>query len=564
MIGVLANTRDKELQRQKSRISAFLSIGKVLAFDADFSVLGPIIRNPHVISDAFSKVEGNENKIRYGLFWFTDAIASDVLALNHLRAGNTEKAIEVWTKIIGSGSITGETCSAFNNLGTLKLACAFKDGRLEKSDLIQGLRLKLDFIESDGLNHLIDQGAVATIGMTNQSHIRFFLEQILIEFYPYLEKSQTAILSDLKHLFSNAGVSLKSHFESIFSERSISQIESRVDETKAQRKSDASLGKTLGEILSLETRTDLELLRVVLDSENSTFQHVSDRLANEILQCGVDYFSAFRESNTIDPSNDTLRLFQSAKSIAIGTLTRDRINENLRGLQERKKQKKIQKEMDFIYERIEHFQKQSPSVQNVRTFVSSCKPILEAVAKTLTTEDDLYIDMSTAVAGNAQGALVEVFNTAQEWALSAPSPQTLQTFRGEIFSVIEMLRVLGLFRMSQDLRASYERNWLTISGIKQRVDAIAQANRNSVSSSGCYIATMSYHDLNHPKVVLLRNWRDNTLMHSHVGRLCVLAYNRYSPRLVVLLRNKHRMNSAIRFALDHFTKILEKRCAPFS
>lgn len=74
-------------------------------------------------------------------------------------------------------------------------------------------------------------------------------------------------------------------------------------------------------------------------------------------------------------------------------------------------------------------------------------------------------------------------------------------------------------------------------------------------SEGCYIATMAYGDYNHPKVMVLRRYRDNILAKSTYGRAFIKTYYWLSPKLVKILSNRKRINSVIRWMLD---KIVEK------
>lgn len=71
-------------------------------------------------------------------------------------------------------------------------------------------------------------------------------------------------------------------------------------------------------------------------------------------------------------------------------------------------------------------------------------------------------------------------------------------------------------------------------------------------AKACYIATMVYGDYNHPQVVALREFRDNTLQSSWLGRTFIKYYYRYSPKLVELLQNKTCINKVIKKILDKF------------
>lgn len=90
------------------------------------------------------------------------------------------------------------------------------------------------------------------------------------------------------------------------------------------------------------------------------------------------------------------------------------------------------------------------------------------------------------------------------------------------------------------------------------VNISISSNSNSSTqkrSEGCYIATMAYGDYNHPKVMVLRRYRDNILAKSTYGRAFIKTYYWLSPKLVKILSNHKRISSIIRCLLD---KIVEK------
>jgi hypothetical protein len=56
---------------------------------------------------------------------------------------------------------------------------------------------------------------------------------------------------------------------------------------------------------------------------------------------------------------------------------------------------------------------------------------------------------------------------------------------------------------------------------------------------GCYIATLAYGDYNHPKVIVLRNFRDNYLEMYYMGRLFIMFYYFLSPKLVRIFKSNN-------------------------
>jgi|GEM_PF-1654094 hypothetical protein len=75
-------------------------------------------------------------------------------------------------------------------------------------------------------------------------------------------------------------------------------------------------------------------------------------------------------------------------------------------------------------------------------------------------------------------------------------------------------------------------------------------NNNSSSNQSCYIATLAYQDINHPKVEIFRQFRDNTLVNYSFGRFFIEKYYKYSPKIVEFLRPFTLINYFIRKILD--------------
>lgn len=66
---------------------------------------------------------------------------------------------------------------------------------------------------------------------------------------------------------------------------------------------------------------------------------------------------------------------------------------------------------------------------------------------------------------------------------------------------------------------------------------------------GCFIATACYGDYEHPKVILLRQFRDNVLEQYKFGRLFIQFYYKHSPSLAKKIEKKKITKSVIRGVL---------------
>jgi len=88
--------------------------------------------------------------------------------------------------------------------------------------------------------------------------------------------------------------------------------------------------------------------------------------------------------------------------------------------------------------------------------------------------------------------------------------------------------------------------------IKAHLGSLMKDNKNN---KNCYIATLAYGDINHPKVEEFRKMRDNSLSKNIIGRKFIEVYYKYSPSLVVKLKPYKKINACIRNVLDLILKL---------
>lgn len=114
--------------------------------------------------------------------------------------------------------------------------------------------------------------------------------------------------------------------------------------------------------------------------------------------------------------------------------------------------------------------------------------------------------------------------------------------------------VLGKFEMSEDLQNYYNDQLSLFQNIKK---TLTQKSESGSIGGGCYIATMAYGDYDHPQVMVLRQFRDNVLDKSTIGKWFIKTYYCYSPKLVEKLEDKKFINSIVRKTLNQVIKIIK-------
>ena len=329
--GILSNATERELQKQKTKIKAYTKVGKEIKSDFDFEILDSISRTEESVNKAFSNVEQNQDKVNYSLFWFLNASPFDNTALEYLKSGDEEKAIEIWEKVTNDKDVNSKNFSAFNNLGTYKLLSQ------NKTEIKKGIEAKIKLIESDYFENFVHSVADQTFTIDNQKQSEKLIDELLTQLNKQYSSSETL------QLFSGCNGATQQYLSKKFTEQPLHNIESRIESCKKKRKADSLNGYKLGLKLLTSTKEDFSHLKSLIGTNNLNYKTIADQLANEIMQCGIDYFNASQEN---DSNEDFLKqaqeLNKAALSIAVGRLVQDRAKDHITTLEEMKDQVIVQ------------------------------------------------------------------------------------------------------------------------------------------------------------------------------------------------------------------------------
>jgi hypothetical protein len=325
--GILSNSSERELQKQKTKIKAFTKVGKKIKSEFDFQILDSISRTEESINKAFSNIEQNQDKVNYALFWFVNASPFDNTAIEYLKNGDEEKAFEIWEKVTNGKDVNSKNFSAFNNLGTYKLLSR------DKFDIKTGIESKIKLIESEYFENFVHSVADETFTIDNQKQSEKLIDELLTQFKNQYSSSETL------QLFSGCNGMTQKYLSKKFTEEPLHKIESQIENCKKKRKADQVSAYEFGLRLFTNTKGDLSLLKSLLDSSDLKYKSVADQLANEIMQCGIDYFNESKETDSSENYLESAqKLTKLADSIAVGKLTKDRAKDSLATLEEMKDQ----------------------------------------------------------------------------------------------------------------------------------------------------------------------------------------------------------------------------------
>ena len=320
--GILANSSEKDILKQKSKIKRFSEVGKEISSEYDFPFLTSVQRNNVIIDKAFSDIEQNQNKVIHSLFWFTNLNPIDNTAIQHLITGNKEKAIEIWDKLTDEKEVTSKNFSAFNNIGTLYLL------ENSKEEIKQGITAKIKLIVSENFKDFVHTVADETISIDKNKQIEILIDELLTQFKGKYSTAETM------ELFSNCDGITKKYLSKKFTEEPIHKIETQIEQCSKKRSKDKSNAYKFGTDLYSKTKSELTLLKSIVGNSNLQYKMLADNIAKELLQCSIDYFN---ESQELERSNDYLeeamKLAKLAESVAVNEATKSKAKENISTLE---------------------------------------------------------------------------------------------------------------------------------------------------------------------------------------------------------------------------------------
>lgn len=591
-LGLLGNSSERELQRQIATIKRFAEVGKVKAFDYDFPFLGEIDRNSERVQEAASKIEQAANKVHYVLFWFLKNGHIDDAALNNLKEGHIDKAAEIWNKILNDTIVTSKNFTAINNLSTLQLGIVTQNDSFDLERFFSSINLKAKLLLSDVFNHFITTVIGEGISVNHEIILKGFVDEVLQTVKPYLNKPNGIQLDQLLDAFDTFPNEIKQYISAKFTDRPQNNIENQIEIAKQKRDDNPQEAEKYGEELYKNTKKDLASLKTIWGLNNIQYEVIVNKLANEILQCAIDYYNYHQDNNSgIDPGDYALRLAKHSLSIGPTGQVKNRIEENLISIQEwvnkkpqRQQEEIVKTEISFITKQLLEFQKNPNSISIATNLVNSCKDQLKEIKLKLSSQNETYLNLSTAVANSAQNMVITVVNLAIErrntylefleqlkelYPLSSYGVLDINTLSEEFllevyFNRMNMLKnldlpfsaeeslemtkntlnrlrysleelksvikdawdatqLIGSLDMNSQQRGNYSKNRDTLKSIANQLYitiSVSQPVSQNMqkSTGGCYIATMAYGGYEHPQVIELRKFRDNTLSKSALGR----------------------------------------------
>lgn len=442
IIGLLAGATAREQDKQIRRLKQYLAAEQEPEGDYSFPTLGKLDRTLEDVTEASSKLNLDNDKMTAALFWFWNGHSiTDDPAFDNLKDGQIKDAVSIWAKLTNDKEVDKRNASAFHNISNLLLNASFQSKEIKIDLFEKGVRNKLKLLESEFSNDFITQ--------TTDEYFRINKEQIQLIFLRLLqnEVERHGGISTIKFLeiINDCEFAAKEEFIKEFVNKPIEQIEQKITDTRNSRKANKIDAIKYGTALFNQTKESLTLLKSVLSSKSIKYISISDKVSEEILQCGIDYFKENKDSEN-DPGQVVMNLLKAANSLACGNIAKQRCTENIENLQEwindkpeRDKQNKIKYFLENLLVILISGKNNDDTINNAESLINQSKPFLIAIRNVLGSNDSLYLKLSTEIAVLSQYKIIDEVNVSQE--------------------NIQMKLTFDKYSTIQKLKATLERAW---------------------------------------------------------------------------------------------------------
>jgi hypothetical protein len=547
ILGLPVTATEKDVAKRISDLEMFCELGKAKEYDTDFSFLGPLERSSESVRDAARSIERPENRFYHALFWFWGFNTVDELALEVLKDGNIEKAVELLSQSAGDDAITAKNFSSHKNLAILYIALAGSNGSYDREQLTCGLWHAALCLGNGLLAQEAERLSTVAFNVDSEKVTHSFINDVCQSVKPYLGKEGGISIKEFVSEFSCFGSSTHAYVTTIFTGASTQRIETHIEKSKESRGGDASCAYACGCDLIAVTEEDLKHLQAIIEQGEIEYQLIADKLANEIFRCAVVYFNNDGGDVTVDLYDAVAYLNECALLVVVGDQTKERIEEGVETIrpmqEEAKKREQLEGPLSLITELIER--KQLDTLASASVLISGSMEPLKKLRAALGSTDPLYLSVSSGVVVSAMNVIIEVVNSAQKNTTSTSGVAALSY---TIDKASALVGKISAFEMDTDARSYVAKNKQVLSGLTTRLASLP-ASKPSV---GCYIATAVYGSYDHPQVMHLREFRDQTLVRSCLGRAFIRTYYKYSPAWARRVGASSNLTRFVRRILDRF------------
>jgi hypothetical protein len=304
ILGLSNTATDREIAKRVSDLSVYVEMGKEINYNYDFIEFAPLERNIETIKEAERKLEQPKDILLHSLFWFSFDSNN-----NYIENLNINNRLEIINNIPNNNAFDLHnkaiiTLFSKNDFKTIKT----------------GINYFNDFLAHTSFNDFIDKIVSERSSKTYNADDIFFdelLKEIIKTFEP----------KDILELFKNTHQ--EEYITSTIIKPIIHNIESEIETANVFTTKYPENAYKFGKKLINNTSENLKNLESILSENDLMFISISNKLAEQILDCSIAYFNENYESNETNIGSNALELAETAKQIAKSSLLKDRIEKNI-------------------------------------------------------------------------------------------------------------------------------------------------------------------------------------------------------------------------------------------
>lgn len=463
ILGVFANSPKRDIVANKGKATAFLKVNRPVEYSLDLKGLLPSLsRTLDMMNDAEAHLAIAKEQIKYAQFWFMKATPIDDIAFNHLIAGNIDDAKEMWSKQESVSSLQNKiVCYLIENKPWLAIKTAEK------------------LYDKFGDNYIDKIEANSTLKMSGTELLHLFIDSLGEE------------ISMQKLLGYEMGADTKAYISSQTVEPLINKISSEVEKTKKVDHKDSKARIDAARKLVVSTKEPFTQLKSILPSSDSQFQMIADKLGLEILQCGIDYFN---NSEDDDAPHTAMKMQKYAQSIVVGTLAKQRCEENVNILQKIINElppKEVMTEDRAIKAELSKFVRLPDKISYAVTLLNNTKSHLQSIKNKLGATNSYYLKISTQIVSNALHNVVEEVNAVQsdpqisvrlQLGLGLDST-SLSKIKDAFREAWKATTIMDGFDLEPKFKSNYDKNRSTLKSMCEDLGVSTYVSRPSRISS---------------------------------------------------------------------------------
>ncbi len=435
-LGVYSNSPTKERVAHQGKMNAFLKVGKPVSFPLDLPNLLPAIERTEAnVADAVSKLTLPTDQLKYAQFWWMKATDIDSIAFNHLLSGNIDVARSVWEK--------KDDASSLQNRIVLAL-------------IQQDYATAISCAENLYNNHASSFAtAIAASGTaTDGTALAHSFLDVLMDEGLDMMKLQV-------HVFDSG-------WRAYVAEKVITPLIDSI--TQAVAAAQASRGKgpearyKAGQKLMTSTKSALSKLKSLLSTTDIRYTTTVDKLGEEILQCGIDYYN---NSQDDDNAEKAMVLQSYALSIVVGSMAKQRCQQNvdiLKKIISELPPAEVRKEYNLIMDELRKYSKLPDRITYAINLLNNTKPQLQTMRTKLGSNNPQYLKISTRIVSNALHNVIEEVNAAQDQASRLPGLY-ISDLKDTLREAWKATLLMDKFDIESEFQARFNINRNTLKGL---------------------------------------------------------------------------------------------------